>query len=159
VDGWYSFTFATPLTVPAARVWDHASTFAGVNRELWPLVRMTYPPRLARLTPQTVPLGRRVFRSWILLFGLIPVDFDDITLQELEPGRGFYEVSRMLGLREWRHRRTIEPTPDGCTVRDDIEFQPLWGPAGPLLAWIYQRTFELRHRRLRRLFGRCPSRR
>jgi len=32
------------------------------------------------------------------------VDFDDFTLVELEPGRGFYEVSRLLSMQEWRHR-------------------------------------------------------
>ena len=73
---------------PADRVWEHASSFAGVNRELWPL-SMTHPADRARLTPESVPLGRPAFRSWILLFGLIPVDYDDITLVELEPGQ-FY---------------------------------------------------------------------
>ena len=48
---------------PAERVWAHASTFAGVNRELWPLARMTFPPAMSRLTPEAFPVGRTAFRS------------------------------------------------------------------------------------------------
>jgi hypothetical protein len=155
VSGPYVFTIASPLRAPAARVWAHASDFAGINRELWPLARMTYPAALARLTPETVPLGRRAFRSWVLLFGLIPVDFDDITLVELEPGRGFYEVSRLFSMREWRHRRTLTPTSEGCIVRDEIACIPRWRWAGPLLVRLFRLAFGLRHRALRRLFGRA----
>src|SRR5262245_17438070 len=110
----WSFTISTPLRASAEQVWAHASTFAGVNRELWPLLRMTFPPALARLTPEQFPVGRTAFRSWLLLFGLVPVDFDDIQLVELEPGQGFSEVSRMLSMREWRHRRTVTPAGEGC---------------------------------------------
>jgi ligand-binding SRPBCC domain-containing protein len=89
----------------------------------------------------------------VLLFGLLPVEFDDFTLVELEPGRGFYEVSRMLAIREWRHRRTVTPAAGGCVLRDEVSFVPRWRPAGPALAWVYRRAFGLRHRALRRLFG------
>jgi ligand-binding SRPBCC domain-containing protein len=149
----YSFTFSTSLRASAERVWAHASSFSGVNRELWPLARMTFPPAMARLTPDTVPVGRTAFRSWIMLFGLLPVEFDDFTLIELEPGQGFHEVSRMLSIREWRHRRTVTPAVEGCVVRDEIAFVPRWRWTGWLLAQVYRRVFELRHRSLRRMFG------
>jgi ligand-binding SRPBCC domain-containing protein len=157
VSASHAFTISTPLRAPAERVWAHASTFAGVNRELWPLVRMTFPPALGRLTPETFPVGRTAFRSWILLFGLVPVEFDDIALVELAPGRGFSEVSRMFSVREWRHRRTVTPAADGCVVRDEIAFVPRWRWAGGFLAWVYRRVFELWHRALRRLFGAARS--
>ena len=153
VSASYSFTISSPLRAPAEQVWAHASTFAGVNRELWPLVRMTYPPTSSRLTPDTFPVGRTAFRSWILLFGLLPVEYDDITLVELEPGRGFYEVSRMLAVREWRHRRSVRPTADGCVVTDEIGMVPRWRGTGWLLVQVYRLVFAWRHRRLRRLFG------
>ncbi len=149
----YSFTFRTPLRASAEQVWAHASTFAGVNRELWPLVSMTFPPGMGRIALSAFPVGRTAFRSWILLFGLMPVDFDDIMLVELEPGRGFHEVSRTSSLRQWRHRRTVTPAGEGCVVEDEITLVPRWRWNGWLLAWIYQRIFELRHRSLRRLFG------
>ena len=122
----YSFAISTPLRASAEQVWAHASTFACVNRELWPLVRMTFPPAMSRLTPEAVPVGRTAFRSWVFLFGLVPVEFDNFTLVELEPGRGFYEVSRLLNLREWRHRRTVIPAREGSVVRDESP----WCPGG-----------------------------
>jgi ligand-binding SRPBCC domain-containing protein len=147
------FTISTPLQASVEQVWNHASTFAGVNRELWPLARMTCPVAFQRLTPDAFPLGRTAFRSWILLFGLLPVEYDDFTLVELEPGRGFYEVSQLLTLREWRHRRSVRAAEVGCVLRDEIVLVPRWPGAGWLLAWIYRRVFAWRHRRLRRLFG------
>jgi hypothetical protein len=114
---------------------------------------MTFPPAMSQLTPKAVPLGRTAFRSYILLFGLVPVEFDDIMLVELEPGRGFYEVSRMLTMWEWRHRRTVIPQGDGCVVQDEIAMVPRWRWTGWLLARVYQRVFDWRHRSLRRLFG------
>jgi hypothetical protein len=126
----YSFTVSSPLRAPADRVWAHAGSFAGVNRELWPLARMTFPPAMSRLTPEAFPVGWLAFRSWILLFGLVPVEFDDITLEELEPGRGFSEVSRMLNVRQWRHRRSVTPAGEGCVVRDEVAFVPRWRWAG-----------------------------
>ncbi len=149
----YTFTINTRLRAFAEQVWAHASTFAGVNRELWPLVRMTCPPALSRLTPDAFPVGRSAFRSWILLFGLVPVEYDDLTLVELEPGRGFAEVSRLFTVHEWRHRRSVCPAEDGCVVRDEVALVPRWPGTGWLLAWVYQRVFAWRHRRLRRLFG------
>jgi hypothetical protein len=50
VCGSDSFTIASCLRSPAARVWEHASTFAGVNRELW-------PPALEQLTPGPVRIA------------------------------------------------------------------------------------------------------
>ena len=50
VRGPYSFAIASLLRSSTAQVWEHASTIAGFNRELWPLARMTFPPALGRLT-------------------------------------------------------------------------------------------------------------
>jgi ligand-binding SRPBCC domain-containing protein len=149
----YSFTCSTPVNAAAEQLWMHASTFAGINRELWPWVRMTCPAAIPRLTPETVPLGRRAFRSWILLFGLVPVEYDDFTLVELDPGRGFSEVSRLFSLREWHHRRSLTPIETGCLLTDEIALAPRWRGTGWLLTAVYQLVFAWRHRRLRRIFG------
>jgi ligand-binding SRPBCC domain-containing protein len=76
----------------------------------------------------------------------------------LEPGRGFLETSRLLTMREWRHRRTLTPMGEGCLVRDEVAFVPRWRFTGPVLAWVYRRAFQLRHRSLVRLFGTAGSR-
>ena len=120
--------------------WDHAGTFAGVDHELCPLVRMTCPPAPQRMTPEAFPPGRSAFRGRVLVFGLLPVEHDDFTLVELEPGRGFHEASRLRTLGECRHRRSVRAAEAGCVVRDEIEFVPRWRGTGWLLARIYRRV-------------------
>jgi hypothetical protein len=66
----------------------------GINDELGHWLKMTVPGGSFDLNE--VELGRPIGRSWVLLLGLIPVDYDDITLVELDQGRGFLERSRML---------------------------------------------------------------
>ncbi len=142
------------LDAPAGRVWEHASSFDGVNDELRPLLRMTAPRDLRSLDPSEVRLGERIFRSWVLLFGVVPVDYDDITLIELEPGRGFHERSRMLSMRVWEHERWIDPDGDGaCMLRDRLSFEPRLLVPRRVARPIVGALFRHRHRRLRRRFG------
>jgi len=142
------------LAAEPEAVWARASTFEGVNDELRPLMRMTAPARVRALDPAEVVLGERIFRSWVLLFGVIPIDYDDLTLIALEPGRGFHERSRMLSMRVWEHERTLEPVGDSATrVSDRLSFEPRVPGFGPLLERFIRITFRHRHRRLRRRFG------
>ena len=135
-------------------VWARVSTFEGVNDELRPILRMTAPARVRGLDPAEVVLGERIFRSWVLLFGVIPIDYDDLTLIALEPGRGFHERSRMLSMPVWEHERTLEPYGEGgCRVRDRLSFEPRLPGMGRLLERIVSATFRHRHRRLRGRFG------
>ena len=86
----------------------------------------------------------------MLLFGLVPFDYDDLTLVEVWPGRGFLERSSMLSMRVWEHERTIEVAAEGgCVVRDRLSFEP--GLPVPL-GFVVRALFRHRHRRLRRLF-------
>ena len=63
-------------------------------------------------------------RSWILLGGLLPVDYDDLKLAELEPGRRFLERSRTLTFSVWQHERIVEPEGEGrCRVTDRLGFE------------------------------------
>jgi hypothetical protein len=149
----YAFELSSQLALPAADLWRHASSMAGVNRELWPLVRMTYPKRFASLDSGSPPLGRRAFRSWILLFGLVPIDYDDLTLVWIDPPHGFRERSPMLSVREWNHERLIAPSGSGCAITDRVSFVPRVAGLGPLLSMVFALAFRLRHRNLRRMFG------
>ena len=109
----YEFTARSRIDAPAERVWARVSTMAGVNDELAPLVRMTHPPGVDRLDAELGELGRPVFRSWVLLLGVLPVDFDDVTIVRLDPGAGFLERSRLGTQRVWEHERRLEPLRDG----------------------------------------------
>ena len=134
-------------------MWARISTPDGVNDEFKPLFRMTFPADIASLDPENVPLGERICRSWILLFGLVPIDYDDLTLVRVEAGRGFLERSKMLSQHVWEHERTLADHPGGCQVTDRVRFEPkLRLTSGPS-RFVYRLVFRYRHRRLLRRFG------
>jgi len=147
-------TVASRLGTRPDRVWDRIITAAGINDELRPLMRMTVPRGFERLDPERVELGRPLGRSWVLLFGLIPFDYDEITLVRLEEGRGFLERSQMLTQRTWEHERTLEPTEEnGCLLTDRVRWEPRLGLPGAPLRPLFRAIFRHRHSRLRRRFG------
>ena len=154
----FGFCFETRLAATAEAVWDHAMTIEGVNLELWPFARMTAPPDLARLDASSLPMGRRLLRSWILVFGFLPVDYDDLTFAELTPGRRFLERSPMLTQRLWEHEREVVPeAAGGCLVRDRVRFEPRSRLLGRLQLPVFRLVFRNRHRRLVALFGLAPG--
>jgi ligand-binding SRPBCC domain-containing protein len=143
--------------VPAAApiVWERVTSVEGVNDELRPWLRMTVPRAWRGASIDDLPLGERVGRSWVLLGGVLPVDYDDLTLVEVEPGRRFLERSPMGSMRSWQHERTVEPAGDGaCEVTDRLEFEPRVQVARRPAAAIVARLFAHRHRRLARHFSR-----
>jgi ligand-binding SRPBCC domain-containing protein len=141
------------LLAPRAEVWERVSTAQGINDELRPLLRMTAPRSLREGGLTQVELGQRICRSVVLLFGVLPVDYDDITLVRLDPPAGFLERSKMLSQRVWEHERTLAEVRGGCVLTDRIRYEPrLPAPDRPLRA-LYAGVFRHRHRRLRRRFG------
>jgi hypothetical protein len=115
---------------------------------------MTMPAAVRGKTIDDVEVGASLGRSWILLGGLVPVDFDDLRLVELEPGRRFLERSRTLSFSVWQHERVVEPLGEGrCRLTDRLGFE-----LRPALAWmpgaaglaraIVAAIFRHRHRRL-----------
>ena len=144
---------SSDLGAPPRAVWSRVTTMAGINHELRPWMRMT-APRGAELTVESVPLGRRWFRSWILLFGVVPFDFDDLCVERLEPERGFLERSRMLSASLWEHERTLEPLGgEGTRLTDRVGFLPRAQVLAPLHRAVIGAVFRHRHRRLRAFFA------
>jgi ligand-binding SRPBCC domain-containing protein len=149
---------ASTLPAAAEAVWARAVTPQGINDELRPLMRMTMPRSMRGRTIEQVPLGERLGRSWILLFGLLPVDYDDLGLAERGPGFRFLERSTMLSMSAWEHERTVTPAPNGCQITDRLAFQlrpPLALVPGSarLAGEIVARLFAHRHRRLARYWA------
>lgn len=143
------------LPVPAPVAWRWATTPETINSEFWPLLRMTMPPRLRGRDLSEFPVGEPLGRSRLLLFGVLPVDYDDLCIAELEPPRRFLERSRTLSFDPWVHERTIEPTTAGCLLSDRLSFElksPLrYLPGAALISRaIVAGLFGHRHRRLRR---------
>jgi len=121
---------------------------------------MTMPRSLRGKTIDDVEAGQRLGRSWLLLFGVVPFDYDDLCLAELGPGFRFRERSTMLSMRRWEHERTVQPAEAAeCEVTDRVSFELRAG-----LAWLpgsarvtralLARVFAHRHRRLTAYFGR-----
>ena len=151
----WGFVFRSSLTAPPEAVWDRITTMQGVNDELAPVFRMTHPRGLDRL-PDDAPTGVRLFRSWVLLFGVIPVDYDDLTLVRIEPGKGFLESSQLMTARRWEHERTLEPLAAGTLLSDRIAFEPRVRTLGPVLFRVTRALFAHRHGRLQARFGGRP---
>ena len=146
------FSIDSELRVSADELWRHATTPAGVNYEMAPLLRMTFPANVGDFATDWVP-GKTLFRSWMLVGGVLPVEYDDLAFVEVEPGRRFLERSKLLTQRVWQHERTLEPIDGGCRLTDRIAFEPRLGlPAGLFLP-TFRLVLQHRHRRLRKRFG------
>lgn len=136
-------------------MWERAASSEGINAELRPWLRMTVPRRLRGMTIDDAPVGEVAGRSWILLFGVLPVEYDDLRLVELEPGRRFLERSAMFTLRTWQHERVVEPVDErSCRLTDRLAFElrrPLaWLPGSArVVEAIVGALFGHRHRQLR----------
>ena len=146
-------TVTTTVAASPDAVWDRVASIDGVNHELGPWFRMTAPKGVEDIDPAAVPLGERWFRSWILFLGVLPVDYDDLTLLRIEPGRGFLERSKMLSQRVWEHERTLEPDGDGTRVTDRVRFEPRLRVGAGLQRALFHAIFRRRHRRLAAHFG------
>jgi hypothetical protein len=137
------------LDAGAEAVWARAIDPAGINDELRPLMRMTVPRGARDFRLDETEPGH-VGRSWVLLFGFLPFDYDDITVVRAEPGRGFLERSSMFSMRLWEHERSLEPLgEDRCRVTDRLVWEPRLPLPGALLRPLIGAVFRHRHRRLR----------
>lgn len=148
----YSLSFETTLPVSADEAWRWVTSVAGIAREMAPYLSMSVPPRVTDLGSLQVKPGEPLFRSWIKLFGVLPIDYSDLTLLELSPGGGFIEQSPMGSMKLWRHERRVTGDGRACTVRDELTFEPRF--AGPLVRRIVRAFFTHRHRMLARHLGR-----
>ncbi len=128
-------------------------TMVAVNAELHPLARMTFPAEWASRPILDGPENQLLFRSWILLFGLLPVDRHAIRFKSTRQGRGFEESSWSVANRCWCHQRWISPRQDGCRVEDIVEYESRLPLLGYLLRPLYQWVFRRRHRNLRARYG------
>lgn len=148
-----SVTRSSIIDAPVSDVWVRVTSFAGVNHELLPWMRMTPPRRYRDASIETVPVGVPLGRVITWYLGVLPLDYDDMSFAEVVPGRGFHEVSTMGSMRRWEHRRSLEPVDGGWRTRvtDQLDFEPRVGHR------ITERTiralFAHRHRRLKAWFA------
>lgn len=146
---------ASTLRAEPEAVAAWALSAEGINAELGPWLRMTVPRGLESLDVGRLEPGE-LGRSWLLLLGLLPLDYDEIGLARIDPRRGFTERSRMLSQRRWEHERTIVAGGEGTVVVDRIAWEPRPPLPGRLLRPLFAAIFAQRHRRLRGRFGGAP---
>lgn len=149
----YSFEVSSQLKASPEKVWQHATSMPAINQELSPFLKMTYPKEALSSSIEEAPLGTRLFRSWILLGRVIPVDYDDITLREIDRGKRFWEVSPMLTQKQWSHERVVKSWREGAEVIDRVKFTPRLWFIGRIYRFFSYRVFLWRHYRLRKIFG------
>jgi ligand-binding SRPBCC domain-containing protein len=145
---------AVVVPAPAKDVWDRVVTPQGINDEIGPWMTMSIPREAEDVTVENITVGEPVGRAWLRLFGLVPFDYDDLTIAELDPGRRFHEKSTMLSMRRWEHERTLTGLGDATEVRDRITLEPRLPVPGLalLLSRLVHAFFGHRHRRLRKHF-------
>jgi ligand-binding SRPBCC domain-containing protein len=143
------------IDAPAEKVWARVVTPEGINDELRPWMTMSMPRGAESLTVDNVPIGTPVGRCWMLLFGVIPFDYDRLVIAELRHGRGFDEQSTMLSMRRWRHQRDLTPAGEQTLVSDRLTFElrTLLRFLTPVVAAGIRALFGHRHRRLQRHFA------
>lgn len=151
-----TFERTSLVDAPVAVVWERVVSAEGINDEMRPWLTMTMPRGFRHLDVTTVPVGVSLGRAWLRLFGVLPFDYDELTVAELDPGRRFREVSSMGSLRRWEHERTLTERGRSTVVTDRVTFEPRiafrW--ARPLLIRVIAAFFAHRHRRLARHFVR-----
>lgn len=141
------------LPAPPAKVWDRIASMRGVNAELMPFVRMTYPPRWERLDREPAVPGHRLFRSILLVFGVLPIDVHAIALLKLDTGRGFLESSSSLLQRHWIHERTLQPESGGTRISDRVYIECRLPVLEIAVVPLVRTIFRRRHAHLRRSFA------
>jgi ligand-binding SRPBCC domain-containing protein len=144
------------VAASAERVWERVVTPDGINDEMRPWVTMSMPRGMQGVTVADVPVGSPLGRAWLRLFGVLPFDYDLLTIAELDEGTRFLEESTMLSMSQWRHERIVTPDGDGASVvHDRVTFTPrlLLRIATPVLAVGIRAFFAHRHRRLQHRFG------
>lgn len=143
--------FESEIRAPPARIWQWITSVEGISTEIWPYFRMTAPAHIRSLADVEFQPGQRMFRSHVFLGGILPIDYSDMTLLELQPQQGFVEQSPMGSMKLWRHERRILPSPShpgASLLVDQLSFEPRM--ARSLVGWFIRRVFTHRHAVLRK---------
>ena len=136
---------------------DGLLTMKAVNRELSPLIRMTAPSEWSSKPIFEWPTGKVLFSSWMLLFGILPIDRHTFFFQSIDRQWSFAEASSSLINKLWHHRRKVDRSGASCRVTDTVEFQCRLPLLEYVLAPVYHFIFTHRHRVLRSYYGGSAS--
>lgn len=122
-------------------VWARVATPKGVNAELMPLVRMTFPDGVTLLELRPDQLGVSLFISWLLAFGFLPFDRHVLTFERFEQ-RSFFERSHSILQRRWNHVRNVVSDGKHCILSDRVEVVPRVRLFDAPTKWLVRRIFN-----------------
>lgn len=135
-------------------VWARVTTEEGINHELRPALTMTMPGRYRGASLTEVPVHQQLGKAWLRLGGVLPVEYDDLYLIEVDAPFRFHERSSMAIARVWEHLRELHPVDGGGTrVTDTLALEPRVPLPTVVLRFVVGALFDHRHQRLRRYFG------
>ncbi|MCK5050263.1 MAG: hypothetical protein KAS53_00895 [Candidatus Cloacimonetes bacterium] len=149
----YTYQVQSTLEASCEEVWTQVFQMEGVNAELSPWMKMTYPLEMNRFDPEMTPIGKLVFRSTILVFGLIPIDYYNLSFVKIDSPTQFHEQSSSIGFKKWTHIRTLETVERGCRLTDKVEYEPRIPILGGALHPVFLGLFKHRQKYLRKKFG------
>ncbi len=88
----YTFKVQSTIHLNSSDVWNIISTMEQVNNELFPFARMTYPVNKNHFCNLIEASNEKLFTSWILLFGILPIDIHFLKLEKIEEGKHFMKT-------------------------------------------------------------------
>ena len=140
------------LAAPADQVWEFLQNPANLDQITPPDLRFS----IVSETPAVMHDGLIIeYRIAIPLLG----SHAWITeIKHVRPGRSFVDEQRLGPYRFWYHYHAIEAVDGGTRMRDQVSYQPPFGPLGRLLHPFYirptlERIIDYRQQRLQLLLG------
>jgi hypothetical protein len=150
----FSFQLDGVLNVDKERLWRDITDIDSINYELMPLVKMTFPFAIKSIGIENVPLNQLLFKSCILLLGLIPIDVHYLSLENIESNHRFDENSSSWMHHFWKHSRILNQLSNSqVNILDTIHFKPRLLFLGYFLLPIYKVVFQHRHNRLKKKYN------
>ncbi|MBG07926.1 MAG: hypothetical protein CME68_04160 [Halobacteriovoraceae bacterium] len=148
-------SFESQLNVDKNVLIEQAFSMPGVNFELSPWIKLTYPKGAGAdpLKENIKAPGRFLFKSWFLVLGLIPIDYYSFYFISLCQEGHFHESSSSLTYKKWYHIRDISSSEEGSFVKDDLEITPRLPVLSPLIRFLVRLVFLHRHNVLRKKYN------
>jgi len=142
------------INISKENLWKSIWSFDHINKEIAPLFRMTSPSiDLDTIDPKSIPLNQQLFKSYIFLFKIIPIDIHSFMLKSIIEFEFFEETSSSLMMKHWNHTRALKARGPQTLLIDKIEYQHRLGFMGQICFPIYKFVFAHRHKKLRSFYN------
>lgn len=143
--------FESELEESPENMWKWITSAEGINHELFPMLYMSSLGNFSTKKMDTMQLGIPITKSYLLLFGFLPVGYSELTLVELDIGERFSEHSKMSFMKFWHHERVIIPHGTGTIIRDVLVYEPIILKKN--FTFFIKLLFHHRHKKLRNRFA------